>query len=401
MDERSRVREALAELLADGGWPAPSAAIGLNRLLDACGSDARPLATLLVLHADLTEQLLAASAGAAWSARREQGARVLAQRGLGFDDAAWVLECWAYARGLIGAHDVQRARAHAAPPAALPVARPTARSLPYATGPGGKPVARWRGGTPVSALPRWSRTDKLAGALLGTLFVAVAGFAWRGIGDTARERAAAMPAVAGAVTAEGTARGAADRAGPVGVGAAVGGAPAPAAALATLEAPPSVTASGAVTASRPGPAALPLPDDPRFAPPLISRGVGGRYVVWRALVEVSGDEGCEQLDRSIDWRAPTEEVIAHEPGRTAFAFASRPSVRGHLGWDGVFTVDPTVGSTDGGSYRFSMRGRFTDGGFEAQSETVSRVLIKYRTWRSCRVVATLRGVRRDDEAPRP
>lgn len=393
MDERSRVREALAELLAEGGWPAPSAAIGLNRLLDACGSDARPLATLLVLHADLTEQLLAASAGAAWTARREQGARVLAQRGLGFDDAAWVLESWAYARGLIGAHDVQRARAHAAPPAALPVARPAARSLPSATGPGGKPVARWRGGTPVSALPRWSRTDKLAGALLGTLFVAVAGFAWRGIGDTARERAAAVPMAA--------ATGGADARSGGDVAPAATAATASTAALATMPAPSPIAGAGADATPPVGAQALPLPDDPRFAPPLISRGVGGRYVVWRALVEVSGDEGCEQLDRRIDWREPTEEVIAHEPGRTAFAFASRPSVRGQLGWDGVFTVDPTVGSTDGGSYRFRMRGRFTDGGFEAESETVSRVLVKYRSWRSCRVVATLRGVRRDDEAPRP
>jgi hypothetical protein len=118
--------------------------------------------------------------------------------------------------------------------------------------------------------------------------------------------------------------------------------------------------------------------------------------VWRALVELSGDDGCEALEQGIDWRRPTEEVIAHVPGHTTFAFSTRSTVRGQLGWDGRFAATPVVGTADGGSYRFAMHGRFTDDGFEAESETISRVLVKWRTWRTCRLVATMRGVRREE-----
>jgi hypothetical protein len=399
MDERARVREALHRWVSAGPGPSGDAVRDRNALLDLCGSDARPTAELLLAHGDLVEQLLAASAGAPWSQRREQSARVLVQRGLRFDDAAWAVECWAYARGVIDAHALTRGQAHAAPPAPSPVGRSSVpvRQSAWAVRAGGTGSARWRGGTPVSALPRWSRTDRLAGTALLLLFIAVTGGVWVGIGRTATEREALLAAraeraQAARVAAE-TSRLAAG---------AEGSAPTTAASRLLLASPvgsaggPGGTVTEAMPPTDAGDLVPLLADDPRFAPPLLARGVGGRYVVWRALVELSGDAGCAALEQGLDWRRPTEEVIAHVPGHTTFAFSTRSTVRGQLGWDGRFTVTPVVGTADGGSYQFAMHGRFTDDGFEAESETISRVLVKWRTWRTCRLVATMRGVRREE-----
>jgi hypothetical protein len=367
MDERGRVREALAQSLAAERWPPVDRALFLNRLLDRCGSDARPAASLLITHADATAHLLLMSQHDAWPSRRDHAALALTRLGLGVLDATWIVESWAYAKGEIGAHELQRARAMAAPPPPLPRPAAVRRS--------GKPVAPWRSGTPISAGPMWTRVDRLAGAVLILLFVTVSVAAWAGIGR-ARTDGRLAPAVPASELP-----------------------PAPPPEQALVDAPLAGGRAAAITDGRAPQVVATAPNDPRFVPPLIARGVGGEYVVWRALISVTGDPACEDLEAAIDWRGATTETVVHTPGRVHFDFATRDAVRGRIGWDGSFAADPVVGETDGGSYRFTMRGRFTADGFEAETETVTRVLVKWRTTRTCRVLATLKGVRRPPVTP--
>ncbi len=379
MDERARVRDALVRLVADGHWPGPDRDRTTNQLLDLCGSDARPAATLLITYAEHAARALEASPTLGWAARRAAAVASLTHQGVPIVDAGWIIDAWAYARGDIGSAAVVTERAHAAPPAPLRIAPPApAARRAWGRGAASGGPARWRGGTPVTALPRWSRTDRIAGAIGALMFLAVTVAAWRGIGGSAESRHLTETVAASRRVAA-----------------------APDAAASDGQLARPVASSLAVPERRVAEPAFASPGpDARLAPPLLVRGVGGRYLVWRALVSVSGDGGCETLDRSIDWQRPIDEVVVHEPGHTRIAFMGRRTLRGEMGWDGGFVVGPVLSEVDGGASRVTMRGRFSDDSFEAESETVSRVLLGWRQWRTCRVVVTLRGVRRAGEAPR-
>jgi len=383
VDERARVREALAALVGAGGWPGVDRLRTTNVLLDLCGSDARPSVALLVTHAEVAAELLAVAHEQPWEARRQHAIDGLRQRGLDAVDARWVVESWAVALGVIDAHAITRVRTTAAPPPplSLPASRPPAGpARTWGRRTTGGP-ARWRGGTPVTALPRWSRVDRIAGAIAAMMFLTVTIAAWRGIGSTAEERriGRALPTANGAVAAAFDA------------------------AIVQVAAPERDRIEGSTMQPLSGVAAPAVIEtaeetarpitDARFAPPLLVRGIGGRYLVWRALVSVSGDEGCERLDRAVDWQRPSDEVVTHVPGHTTFSFSARRVLRGELGWDGSFVVAPVTAAMDGGSYRVTMRGTFGDDGFQAESETVSRVLLGWRQWQTCRLVTTMRGVR--------
>lgn len=113
LDPRIRMRDALRELIDEnpGGWEQPSLFVLRNRLLDRTGSDARPLAELLLeaLGRGWRERLptgrlgtpqfdgLAAPFVMQWSA----------QRFVQPEMARWAVESWAYALGRIDAQQIR------------------------------------------------------------------------------------------------------------------------------------------------------------------------------------------------------------------------------------------------------------------------------------------------------
>ncbi|MES2523314.1 MAG: hypothetical protein V4617_11485 [Gemmatimonadota bacterium] len=125
-DPRVRMRDALRYLVGDdAGWQASSLQVFRNRLLDHTGSDARPLAELLLeahrrgWHARIGDapmstprwDALVAPFIMQWSA----------ERFVQPDMARWAVECWGYAFGVIDATQLR-----IAPPPAVPTPGGTA-----------------------------------------------------------------------------------------------------------------------------------------------------------------------------------------------------------------------------------------------------------------------------------
>ena len=128
VDPRIRMRDALHELVAQEPttWDRPSLLILRNRLLDHTGSDARPLAELLIeaLRRGVRERL---PDGAMESARWDAIVAPFvmqwsAERFVQPDMARWAVECWGYAW-----HVIQPEQLRVAPP---PKAKPESRAEP-------------------------------------------------------------------------------------------------------------------------------------------------------------------------------------------------------------------------------------------------------------------------------
>jgi hypothetical protein len=105
-DARRTMREALHRLVSDGvEWSYPSRAVFRNRLLDEVGSDARPLANLLIEAIDrgVVDRLPRASmAPALWSAKSTPLVmRWVNDRFVQPEVARWAVEAWGYALGCI------------------------------------------------------------------------------------------------------------------------------------------------------------------------------------------------------------------------------------------------------------------------------------------------------------
>lgn len=124
VDPRVRMRNALRALVhADPEhWHAPSLTVFRNRLLDETGSDARPLAELLLeaLHRGWRERMPRARVEPArWDALAAPFVmQWSAERFVQPDMAQWATECWALAFGVIGPEQLR-----IAPPAAPAPAR--------------------------------------------------------------------------------------------------------------------------------------------------------------------------------------------------------------------------------------------------------------------------------------
>jgi hypothetical protein len=125
----------------------------------------------------------------------------------------------------------------------------------------------------------------------------------------------------------------------------------------------------------------------------VAPSVAGRYAVTRELLSSGGDASCEQAAAVIRAALPSEETILHVPGSSEFTMSSRPGVRGHLDRDGRFDTPLMSGEKDGIHYSFRMSGRFTVGGFRAESESTTESVVRYRESQSCRFVAALTGTR--------
>lgn len=125
IDPRVRMRDALRDLVReDPGWSASSLQLFRNRLLDYTGSDARPLAELLLeAYRRGWQQRIGVMpmATTGWDALVAPFImQWSAERFVQPDMARWAVECWGYALGIIDASQLR-----IAPPA---LSRPAAPS---------------------------------------------------------------------------------------------------------------------------------------------------------------------------------------------------------------------------------------------------------------------------------
>jgi hypothetical protein len=400
----------------------------VNELLDACGSDHRPLVNLLLsIDATLRARFTEGSTTDAWEMRRAPLVHhLVATRYLQPDVARWVVDAWGAALG-VGPATVSRpalsydlepvdsargasfggggsTRGHGAGFAATPspsvrratVAMPTPRTGGRSVAtmrPAGmmattnttataRPVPRARstgmGVSPLQAAQA-QRTERIwFGVMAATgLLVFVAG----AIGIANRKSAAAtaaaiLPNVTAAVRA-------------------IDG-------QSMLPLPPADPLTAPVVSANPSePARMPVrtPTDtatitanadgnPATALSAVATGLRGVYRVQQRVRVVDGSASCASIAAVLAPGRTSIERIEHQPGSREFALATR-SVKGTVDANGAFAIGPTVGTTDGIRWQFSMRGRFTTTGFVAETQTETNAIIRWGRTQQCMTLADL------------
>lgn len=443
-DAFTRVSEALLTV-----WPAvrdPAAGLSATErclLLDECGSDYRPLVTLLLDIGKEVRPVLVAFGGSAQEARAWANTRaplvhrLVATRYLQPDVARWAVDVWGRALGVAPPPEppvvVTVVATHAAPestpaspasPAAratrapTPARRPTVvspaqvpatlRNLPsWAGGPisprvGGSPSAlatRGRlvvqGTAPVG--PRYQPVERRAAIVFVVLLLSIT----VALSQALRERRAdTAPA-----TTEQRVPDKAELFAPVVPDTAL---PAPlvvadSALVASLQPAPSDSSSAMVLQPEPSnstSARVPVIDwaaDHAAGPPgdagsVLDAGIGGRYLVAQRVRDVSGTSSCDAVAQAHAAGRESTEIVEHQPGTSTFVLTSR-QVTGTLASDGWFSSHPRSGTTNNVNWQFRMRGRFGRDGFSAVSETYTEAILRWGRTQYCVVTADLTGRR--------
>lgn len=373
-----------------------------NVLLDACGSDHRPLVELLMAVADDVRPMLVAerTAQAVWESRRAPIVhRLVATRYLQQDMARWAIDVWAYADGVrevipeapalpvvMSSHaDANTlantaARASTVPSAVQPGwarAKASARGTPAAafttpaTAPSrrsGAPVKTWgwrSARAPMSAaeLARIQRMERVSYTVL--IAAVLIGFFAEGYALMSRpvERGTTA-AVASSVPATEP----------------VSAAPAP------------VSAAPALAAATPDTAAV-----AQNSPPMVfGRGwlgpVAGTYQVAHTTRSVEGGDGCDLVLNALARQQTTIEHIEHDEASATLRWRDR-DIRGRVDADGRFVTGPDSGYTNGVRWTFTMAGRFSRTGFSAEAIKTTSAVLGWHKSRSCAVIADLTGTR--------
>lgn len=434
---------ALAEQLAAGvAWPPESPLRFRNVLLDACGSDHRPLVELLlrVGRHGIVDALraLGPTASTAWPSHRTRlVSRACGELFIGADMAAWAVDAWAVALHVVPAPAVQalqreyaererraaaereRADTQSAALARLAAAPPMGRRGGAPRGAGGLGVAaagQGAGGTAQGRVGAWRRgkggpprwrvaATPMPAPNMPRFFISFF-FVLLAMGGTVWSMRSLTPALTVVRPASSL---------PLALP--PGGLPpdpsngAPATAGDSTRMASADTASGAnvrppVAAPRqsPSPAAAAggvsgvnsATGEPIrwWAVDPVAAGVGGTYRVDQRILSVSGSKLCgpvaDALGRSV---RRSEEEITHTPGTAQFDLISRPGVRGVLQPGGAFQTVTYVGEHDGVRYSFVMRGAFTPQGFVARTVTATDAVIRYRQRQQCVIAADLVGTR--------
>ncbi len=417
-----------------------------NLMLDACGSDHRPLLELVLDLGRTVRPALARHVGRTlrheeWTAvRAAQVHRLVASRYLQHEVTRWAVDVWGSALGVAPrVEPVVTTDGAASPPVASSSASPASTALPPrpTPAPGRTPtparvpaaklgvppsavpaalrnVPSWAGG-PVSfgvgATPKASTLAALAAR--GRVVVqhgasGPVGPMWQPI----EKRAAAVFAmiVIVSATAMFVALQRRDRVAPVAspplAAVPAPNAPTPTAPVTTNGLDSSVSASPSTSASAIGYALVPLPAaraERAGAPAVPSgavreRGVAGRYRVVQTVRSVDGTENCDAVARALGAGRVSEEVITHVPGAAAFSITTR-RVKGSLAADGWFVAEPSSGTTDNITWQFRLHGRFTPTGFEGESETLTDAIIRWGRRQTCVVSADLVATRLAEGAP--
>lgn len=428
-DAFARTAAALAETYRAHGDLLDSAPPQFcNYLLDACGSDHRPLVDLLLsAGALLRPRLVAADTRSPWDSRRAPLVhQLVATRYLQPDVARWLVDTWGavldvapqqVAQPALAHADVSAAGAHAGfaravgmPPVA--VARPVAarvgapKPLPppsWASGQAARRIGakgafnsaagvaphpataravvpRWRTLSPVMSAAKLAQMQRLERAAFGAMGIAVvvvfalAFVALRGRRAESVLAASVLPVVEPGSVADSVLAAATGPMRPLPV------------------AKPTTSDSAPIVRTESSSIAVALTTIPLDGAHVISRGVAGRYRVALRSVSVTGSPSCATVADALGRTPSTIEVVTHVPGSFAFALASR-SVTGRLDGDAYFEAGPQRGTTDGVTWNFRMRGQFTAHGFTAETNTSTEAILRWGRTQSCTTVATLAGER--------
>lgn len=423
-DTFMRVAEALQREVArgtpaaEGEATARFDATSRNRMLDACGSDHRPLVELLLHVGPLIQGRLPSAPMAAgdWSTARAPIVHaVVASRYLQPDVARWAVDAWASALGLVPLALIASpvvassapqlvttplrppatpARSAAlAPPARGGASRSAAQrgAAPFATG---GAAQRYRIGSKSAPHPRptvtlnpqfTARMQRLERAttvffvLLAITVFVLLGTAIANLRSRERLRnpfartRSEMPQVI------------------------VSTADAVAPATASSPAAPDVSAGDAnretmlqdahdsafVNAARQSAESI------RAA---VERGLGGSYTVAQQVRSVDGSASCSQVADALRSARTTTERFRHVPGSSALHLTSRDAT-GQVYDDGRFELGPRSGITNGVHWTFRMHGRFSRDGFTGQSDTETFAVIRWGRTQTCVTVADLVGYR--------
>jgi hypothetical protein len=396
----------------------------VNELLDACGSDHRPLVNLLLsVDAAFRARFTIGSTTDAWEMRRAPLVHhLVATRYLQPDVARWVVDAWGAALGVgpatvprpalshelepvdgsrsasFGAGASTRGRTAVSPAVspqtmrgakvAMPTPRTGGRTL-TTTLPSGvtaiataRPVPRWRsagiGVSPLQAAQA-QRTERIWFGIMAATGLLVFAAGAIGIANRKTEAATAaaiLPVVAPAVRA-------------------IDG-------QSMLPLPPADPLTAPVVSTSPAEPVLPAartpadtktiatnadgtPDDSVSA---VATGLRGVYRVQQRIRVVDGSASCASIAAALAPGRTSIERIEHQPGSREFALATR-SVKGTVDANGAFTIGPTVGTTDGIRWQFSMRGRFTTTGFVAETQTETNAIIRWGRTQQCMTLADL------------
>ncbi len=375
----------------------------VNELLDACGSDHRPLVNLLLsVDATFRARFTIGSTSDAWEMRRAPLVHhLVATRYLQPDVARWVVDAWGAALGVGPAAVSRPALSHDLEPAG--VSRPTTSWGAAPTHGNGTllpapPLATARGANAKIAAPRTGGRALAITRPSGNIATATARPVprWRstGIGVSPAQAAQAqrteriwfgVMAATGLMVFVAGAIGIANRKSQAATAAAI--LPAVAPAVRAIDgqsmrplppADPLTTPAVAADANR-------RPEDAVSA---VATGLGGVYRVRQTVRVVDGSASCSSIAAVLAPGRTSIERIEHQPGSRDFALATR-SVNGTVDANGAFEIGPAVGTTDGIRWQFFMRGRFTTTGFVAETQTKTSAIIRWGRTQQCITLADL------------
>jgi hypothetical protein len=397
---RARVRIALAAAVSDADqWRATSDVQRRNLLLDAVGSDHRPLVDLLLFAEErgVRERLPVGSLdGDRWELVHAHTALDFASRTfVQIDAARWAVETWAFAGGHISHEQLERRVVE--PPRTAPPAVAAATATPSTRQPLARvpqpPLASKVLPAPAAAMvhrilppgPRW-RTQ--------TTPTAARHLASRNTASTIEPAAVviavialiAVPAIFVISTRPNAQQIAALRDAERNAAVSI---------TAPNPTPPSVPQSVASTdaATKRITEAL-VPGDIR------ARGIAGRYRFDVQNVEVTGSASCDVVQRRIAARPGQIEQIDHLPGAEGFTFGTSWRLLGHLDADGHFTTDRAQGATRGVQWTVQWSGVFAGDSVLAISDTETSGVLRWRETQECRAITRLVGHRVADGAAR-
>lgn len=415
-----------------------------NVLLDACGSDHRPLVELLLLVRQEVLRQLAMhtpppvaehAIDRRWETRRAPLVhRLVATRYLQTDIARWLVDAWAYAGGVIEALPLSPSLADSradgsGAAASQPLHGSTAtRGMPsrglhaaqaashlaHATHAQAIHVHAAHAQTAVTA----TRTPRSSGTVSPR---GVSGAARRGSSLSPAQAASAqrferisLAVLVGSMVLGFVAHGYALYLRPLERrGQTVARVNAPTTTLvasSTMDAaaPPSTSPS-----SSPPPSETPTPSltpTPSTATPMVAgaggidsvdggerdrrraEDVAGRYAVAHRTLSVSGADGCDVIASALAQQQTSVETVEQIDGSSRIRLASR-NVSGRVERDGRFATGPDSGVTNGVRWTFSMQGQFTETGFAAEAIKTTDATLAWHKQRSCAVVAELTGRR--------
>ena len=401
----------------------------VNELLDACGSDHRPLINLLLsVDATFRARFTTGSTNDAWEMRRAPLVHhFVATRYLQPDVARWVVDAWGAALGVGPAAVSRPALSFDLEPAG--VSRPTTSWGAAPTHGNGTrlpapPLATARSTKAMTPAPRTSSGRALATVRSsGNVATATARPVprWRstGIGVSPAQAAQAhrteriwfgVMAATGLMVFAAGALGIANRKSEAATAAAILPAVAPAVRAidgqSMLPLPPADPLTAPVVSASPDEPARPPERTSMLTPAgtetitanadgrredsvsAVAAGLGSVYRVQQRVRVVDGSASCSSIAAVLAPGRTSIERIEHQPGSRDFALATR-SVKGTVDANGAFEIGPAVGTTDGIRWQFFMRGRFTTTGFVAETQTKTSAIIRWGRTQQCITLADL------------